>query len=96
MILQISSYDAMGLIVQRIKQGRGNRVTLKLTEATQTPTAATEVRKWTDNTGNFQVRGTLVVVADGKVTLRKEDGSEVVVPLARLSAEDRDFLKQRE
>jgi hypothetical protein len=46
--------------------------------------------------GQFQVRDTLVKVADGNVTLRKADDSEVVVPLSRLSAEDRDFLKQRE
>jgi hypothetical protein len=37
-----------------------------------------------------------VTVEEGKFTLRKEDDSEIVVPLSRLSAEDRDFLKQRE
>jgi hypothetical protein len=96
MILQIASYDSIGLIVQRIKAGSGNRVSLKLKEALPPTSAATEVRKWTDNTGSFQIRGTLVGVADGKVTLRKEDDTVVVVPLSRLSAEDRDFLKQRE
>lgn len=95
-IVHVASYDAIGLIVQRTQSRTGTRVSLKLTEATQKPNAAAQVREWTDDTGKFKVRATLVQVADGKVTLRKEDGKEIVVSLARLSAADRDFLKQQE
>ncbi|MCU0981601.1 MAG: SHD1 domain-containing protein [Pirellulaceae bacterium] len=95
-IVHLASYDAIGLIVQRTQSRTGTRVSLKLTEAAQKPNAAAPVREWTDDTGQFKIRATLVQVADGKVTLRKEDGKEIVVSLARLSAADRDFLKQQE
>jgi hypothetical protein len=88
-LVYVASYDAIGLIVQRTQSRAGTRVSLKLTEATQKPNAAAPVREWTDDTGKFQVRATLVQVADGKVTLRKEDGKEIVVSLARLSAADK-------
>jgi hypothetical protein len=91
-----ASYDAIGLIVQRTQSRAGTRVSLRLTEATQTPNVAAQVREWTDDTGKFKVRATLLQVADGNVTLRKENGQEIVVSLARLSAADRDFLKQQE
>jgi hypothetical protein len=95
-IVYVASYDAIGLIVQRTQSRAGTRVSLKLTEAKQKANAAAQVREWTDDTGKFKVRATLVQVADGKVTLRKEDGKEIVVSLVRLSAADRDFLKQQE
>ncbi len=94
--LLIWSYDAIGLTVQRAQSRRGNRVTLKLTKATQPPIAAPQLREWTDSTGKFKVRATLVKVADGNVTLRKEDNKETVLPLSRLSAADREFLTQQE
>lgn len=95
-IIHAASYEAIGLIVQRTQSRTGTRVSLKLTEATQKPKAPAPVREWTDNTGKFKVRATLVQVADGKVTLRKEDGKEIVISLTRLSAADRDFLQQHE
>ncbi|MEO8497011.1 MAG: SHD1 domain-containing protein [Planctomycetota bacterium] len=94
--LLIWSYDAIGLTVQRLQSRTGNRVTLKLTKATQPPTAAPQIREWTDSTGKFKIRATLVKVADGNVTLRKADNKEIVLPLARLSAADREFLKHGE
>jgi hypothetical protein len=94
--IYLASYDAIGLIVQRTQSRSGSQVSLRLTEATERPNAAAQVREWADDTGKFKVRAALVKVADGKVTLRKEDGKEIVVTLARLSAADRDFLKQHE
>ena len=52
-------------------------------------------RTWTDSTGAFQVEAELVGVENGVVTLRKEDGKVIAVPLDRLSATDRKFLAQR-
>lgn len=49
-------------------------------------------RTWTDATGQFRVEAELLAVADGKVQLKKSDGSVVSVPLEKLSQADRDFL----
>ena len=49
-------------------------------------------RTWTDSTGAFDLVAELVVVEDDKALLRRQDGREVRVPLARLSAEDLRFL----
>lgn len=53
-------------------------------------TAAT--RKWTDNTGKFSVEAELVEAKDGKVTLKRADGSTVMVALERLSEADREYI----
>ena len=50
-------------------------------------------RTWTDDTGRFTVEAELEEVRGDSVVLRRVDGSQIVVPLARLSAADRDYLK---
>lgn len=57
--------------------------------------AATQTRTWSDSSGKFSVEAELVEVKDGKVVLKKADGSELTVPLAKLSAADREFLKSQ-
>lgn len=52
-------------------------------------------REWTDGTGRFRVDAELVGVQDGKVLLKKPDGSEVSVPLEKLSEADRAFVAQQ-
>jgi hypothetical protein len=52
-------------------------------------------RTWTDSTGKFKIEAELVDVEDGKVRLKKDDGSIVTVPLIKLSAGDRAFLRRR-
>jgi formylglycine-generating enzyme required for sulfatase activity len=52
-------------------------------------------RTWTDTTGKFSVTAELVEVRGDKVVLRREDGKQITVPLAKLSAEDQQFLTQR-
>jgi len=54
---------------------------------------AEEVRTWQDVSGTYSIRAVLVDVGDRQATLRVEnDGREVAVPLAKLSAEDRRFI----
>ena len=53
-------------------------------------------RTWTDKTGKFKVTGELVKVEDGKVVLRRTDGKEIKVPLARLSDADRQYVSRYE
>lgn len=64
--------------------------------AISTTATAVSARTWTDSSGNFQVEAELVSVDDDRVTLRKEDGQVIAVPLKRLSAADRKFLADRE
>jgi S1-C subfamily serine protease/thiol-disulfide isomerase/thioredoxin len=45
-------------------------------------------REWTDVSGKYHVVATLVEFRDGKVKLKKEDGTEIEVPLASLSEAD--------
>lgn len=49
-------------------------------------------RTWTDSSGEYKVRASLVEVVDGKVRLRKLDGKIVVVPLEKLSETDQQWL----
>lgn len=60
---------------------------------------ATEVRLWKDATGKYEVRAELVdanyddSAQEVVVTLRKEDGKTLLVPLSRLSEDDRRFVE---
>ncbi len=51
-------------------------------------------RSWSDPSGKFRVDATLVRVADEKAFLRRDDGKEISVPLARLSNADQEYLSK--
>ena len=51
-------------------------------------------RTWTDATGEFSVIAELVAVRGDKVVLRRQDGKQITVPLAQLSAKDQRFFKR--
>jgi hypothetical protein len=51
-------------------------------------------RHWVDNTGDFQIRGRLILILDGKVRILKETGRTTTVPLSRLSPADREYVEQ--
>src|SRR5262245_39843395 len=55
--------------------------------------AAAELRTWTASTGKFTLKAKFVALADGKVTLEREDGSQVEIELAKLSAADRKYVE---
>lgn len=50
-------------------------------------------REWKDSTGNFKVEAELLEVRGSDVVLVRPDGKQVVVPIARLSDEDRKYLR---
>ena len=52
-------------------------------------------RTWTDSTGKHQVEAAFVCFDGGKVRLKKKDGKEIAVPLARLSEPDQEFAKKQ-
>ena len=58
------------------------------------PAATTRPRTWTDTSGKFRIRATLVERIGENVRLKKSDGKEISVPLARLSETDRKWLQQ--
>jgi thiol-disulfide isomerase/thioredoxin len=57
--------------------------------------AVAEVRTWSDSKGKFTLEAEFLSLKDDKVLLRSSEGKEVTVPLSRLSAADRAFVKSR-
>ena len=53
-------------------------------------------RPWTDSTGNYQVEADLMGFSDAMVILQKENHALVGVPVAKLSKEDREYLRSKE
>lgn len=65
------------------------------TEPDEPDTGRPIKRTWTDSSGQFQIEAELVEVKDGQVTLKKADGSTVILPIDKLSKADRDFVADR-
>ncbi|MCA9225890.1 MAG: PQQ-binding-like beta-propeller repeat protein [Planctomycetales bacterium] len=51
-------------------------------------------RTWTDSTGKYKMVAEFVRMTDAGVLLRREDNSEVTVPLSKLSRADQTVLRQ--
>jgi SLA1 homology domain 1, SHD1 len=51
-------------------------------------------RTWTDTTGKFKIQAEFIKLAAGKVTLKREDGSEIALPLEMLAAGDQQIARQ--
>ena len=52
-----------------------------------------ETRTWQDESGKFKIEAELLEVNEDSVRLRKADGKEISVPIARLSKTDQDFVR---
>lgn len=74
------------------KQVVGVSVIVSLLIAGTASGAELKSRTWTDTTGEFKVVAAFVEVKDGKVTLKKDAGGTISVPVAKLSKEDRTWL----
>lgn len=57
------------------------------------PVTPLTARQWTDSSGVFTVEAELVEVSGDSVRLRKPDGQLVTLPLERLCAADRDYVR---
>ena len=55
---------------------------------------AARARQWTDATGEFTVEADFVAFKDGKVQLKKADGSTLAVPVTKLSTADQKFVRE--
>jgi len=53
------------------------------------PAFGQEIRTWTDSTGKFSIEAKFIGAAGGKVTLQREDGSQIEIELSKLSTEDK-------
>ena len=62
--------------------------------AAESPSLATEseIRIWTDASGQHTVEASLIGVKSSVVTVRRRDGTELQVPLEKLSKEDRRWV----
>jgi hypothetical protein len=68
---------------------KSTKATAKASPPDKAETAADGSQNWTDDTGKHKMKAEFVELRDGKVTLKKADGSTVKVPLERLSPADR-------
>jgi hypothetical protein len=57
--------------------------------------AAAEIRTWSDSSGQFNIEARFVSLKAGKVTLAKEDGTQIEVELTKLGAADQAYAKEQ-
>ena len=55
-------------------------------------TARAEFRTWKDASGAHEIKAELIGVQNGKVTLKRENGTTLSLPVASLSKEDQALL----
>lgn len=56
--------------------------------------AITPMRFWSDESKKFRIKAAAIAIKDGYVKLHKEDGTDVSVPIEKLSSSDQRLLKQ--
>lgn len=66
--------------------------TLKREAAKNAAALLEETRTWTDATGRFKVEARFVKKVGDKVTIQTDAGREITLPMAKLSADDRELL----
>lgn len=54
------------------------------------------MQTWTDTTGKFKIEAAFVEFKDGKVRLRKKDGSWTTIAIEKLSEADQEYVKKRD
>ncbi|MDY0168427.1 MAG: SHD1 domain-containing protein [Thermoguttaceae bacterium] len=59
------------------------------------PASDAVMRTWHDATRSFQIEAQLLKFENDQVTLRRQDGRVITLPLAKLCEEDREFVKQQ-
>ncbi len=64
-----------------------------LPEAANAASVEKAPRTWTDGSGRFKVEAHLVGVENDLVHLRRQDGTEVSVPVAKLSPADQQYIR---
>jgi hypothetical protein len=88
------------LDVLRLKMSAKYHINFPTLEALQKEQAQQKdpdetLRSWTDLSGKYKLRAKYSGRKNGKVRLKKEDGSELLIPLDKLSKDDQEYLKNR-
>jgi RNA polymerase sigma-70 factor (ECF subfamily) len=84
------------LLVFETREGQGTSGAVEPAPEAPSSGAAsdTATRKWADSSGTFSVEAEMVDFKDGKVSLKKTNGKVIIVPLAKLSEADQEFVRQ--
>jgi WD40 repeat protein len=97
---EVVGYSATGWITVKFKSN-GLELTptlppeqLKPVEKKTAAAAGAGLHTWVDVTGKYKTEATFLRLADGKVELKKADGSIAKVPLDKLSAADQELAKK--
>ncbi|TWT68272.1 SHD1 domain-containing protein [Crateriforma conspicua] len=83
------------LVIEVDNGGRKSKVVVLASQAkasASAPAADDSMRMWTDASGSFSVKATLVEQSATMATLRKEDGRVINVPIEKLSIGDQEYL----
>ncbi|KAI5850390.1 SH3 domain-containing protein [Morchella snyderi] len=56
---------------------------------------SSQVRQWTDRTGNFKVEAQFIGYNDGKINLHKSNGVKIAVPVGKMSLEDLEYVERK-
>lgn len=65
-----------------------------LTAAVTEPDSS-QVRQWTDRTGNFKVEAQFIGYKDGKINLHKLNGVKIAVPVGKMALEDLEYVERK-
>ena len=66
---------------------------LALIACTAQNSTGQDLRTWTDSTGKYQIEAAYGGIVEGNIKLLKSDGSTVLVPFARISAVDQQYVR---
>lgn len=70
-----------------------NEVADKLAAETVSELTVSRVRTWTDVTGKHKTEAELIDYDGKKVTIKKTDGTQSVLPVSKISKADRDYVE---
>jgi len=86
---------AMQVLGQNVEMEVNQTITSRLAPAGPEKAPESKKRTWTDASGTYTVVAEFVSVADGNLTLKKESGELIEVPLSRLSDQDQAYVRER-
>ena len=100
--VKLKKRDGETVVLSLVDLSRSDQDYLRTVELADLPeqfianaesTTNSEFRVFVDSTGKHKVEAVFVKIEDGKVTLRKRDGTLTTLLLSRLSDDDKEFLR---
>jgi hypothetical protein len=56
------------------------------------PLEEAQFRTWTDQSTSFTLEGEFISLNQGRVTLRRRNGGQIIIPIAKISHQDQDYI----